>query len=495
MKPLSLTLFWALLSALLWSEESFSLLVYNVENLFDADGVALFEDYREEETPNPQPYGPRKLLTKLDNIARVLSAVDDGAGPDIAVFSELEFDRTPGGEPPDYSALAARYAELTVEDMLVEELDGEIRDLPVEFLLWKHFMEMGMGDYFFTIQAARPITEEVEAHTNAVFSRFPITEVRSHALVDARDILEVTLEVHGHPLVIFANHWKSGASNVEREPIRIQNAEVLRGRIDALLAEDRLADFIVAGDLNSNYNQNFTLNLEKTGIRNVLLSQGDELAIRFRDPPPLYNLWFELPPERRFAEVWRGTYSTLMHILLPAGLYDRSGIQYVDGSFRQVILPGVNARPPGMHPIRWYFAGEAGGGFSDHLPLLAEFRVVENPMPGFMELRNPSRTAEGSRVRFRPPEGPAGINTTRRVRELRGLSPEELAEYYGEAFQVTGRLISRDPLQVRTVGRTYDLYVPDREKFARLQGMEMNSRIRFIGVLGEYRGRVQLVME
>ncbi len=492
MKLLSLTLSWVLLPILLWSEDPFSLLVYNVENLFDVDGVALFEDYREVETSNHQLYSPRKLLTKLDNIAKVLSSIDEGAGPDIVVFSELEFDRTPGEEATDYNALAVRYAELTVEEMLLEELDAEIRDLPVEFFLWKHLQDKGMGDYQMAVQAFRPITEEVEAHTNAIFSRFPIKEVRSHPLDDARDILEVKLEVMGHPLIVFANHWKSGASNPDREAIRIQNAEVLRARIDALLSEDRLVDFIVAGDLNSNYNQNFTTNLEKTGIRNVLLSQGDELAIRFEDPPPLYNLWFELPPERRFTEVWRGTYSTLMHILLPTGLYDRRGIQYVDGSFRQVILPGVNARPPGMNPIRWYFVGETGGGFSDHLPILADFRVVEDPMPGFMELVNPSRTAEGSQVRFQPQKEADRI---RQGEELRGLKLGELPQFYGESFEMTGRLISHNPLQLRTAGRTFDLYVPDEEQFTRLREMALNSRLRIIGVLGEFRGRIQFVIE
>ena len=49
---------------------TFTVVTYNVENLFDADGVAMFDDYKVD-----SGYTPRKLLTKLQAITNVLKSV------------------------------------------------------------------------------------------------------------------------------------------------------------------------------------------------------------------------------------------------------------------------------------------------------------------------------------------------------------------------------------------------------------------------------------
>ena len=66
----------------------------------------------------------------------------------------------------------------------------------------------------------------VPAHTNAIFSTFPIIKHETHPILMARDIIEAELEVEPVALV-YVNHWKSGASNPDREPIRVENAKVL----------------------------------------------------------------------------------------------------------------------------------------------------------------------------------------------------------------------------------------------------------------------------
>ena len=58
--------------------------------------------------------------------------------------------------------------------------------------------------------------------------------------------------------------------------------------------------------------------------------------MRAPEGPDLYNLWFELPVEQRYSEVWRGRRGTLMHLLVTRGLYDAAGISYVDGSFNKL---------------------------------------------------------------------------------------------------------------------------------------------------------------
>ena len=473
-------------------DDSFDLLVYNVENLFDADGIALFNDYREFEKEGEVVYSPLKLLTKLKNIARVLETFNAGEGPEIILFNELEFDRTSGKTAPPYEVWKRAYAGTSVSDLLTTQLTAEVRNLPVEFFLWKFFKEQGFGDYYFTIQSPRLIDATVEAHTNAVFSKYPISQVLSHPTEEARDILEVTLDVEGETLILFANHWKSGASRLETEPLRVQNARVLRKRLDTIFQSNPWTDVIVAGDLNSNYNQNFVHPGEITGIIDILGSQGDELAIRDPEHSGLYNLWFELPPQERFSEVYRNRYNTLMHILLSRGLYDYQGVQYVDGSFQKVILPGENARPPSMRPIRWYFLGD-GGGFSDHLPIAAEFRVLSQEKEGLLSLKKPSRTPLGSSEFFSPVrDSEADVSS---VEELEGLSDNALASRYGDRFLVRGPVLSQDPLFIQAAGRAFQLYVPDRELFLALQSESRGEVIQVEGRLGEYRGQIQFIVE
>ena len=57
---------WFALSALsVWSAQSFTVAVYNVENLHDADGVAVYDDYQSD------TYTPAHVATKATNAAKI----------------------------------------------------------------------------------------------------------------------------------------------------------------------------------------------------------------------------------------------------------------------------------------------------------------------------------------------------------------------------------------------------------------------------------------
>ena len=66
----------------------FMVVAYNVENLFDLDGVATYEDYQ------PAKYSRAHALTKLQNIAKVVAQFEGGRGPDVILFEEIEVDFT-----------------------------------------------------------------------------------------------------------------------------------------------------------------------------------------------------------------------------------------------------------------------------------------------------------------------------------------------------------------------------------------------------------------
>ena len=198
-------------------------------HLVDLDGVSGYEDYQ------PARYTPAHALTKLRNIARVVARFDGGRGPDVLLLSEIEVDATPGAAAPDYEAILERLRGTTLEKLLgAKPLDPAVADLPAEALLLKALADAGVTGYRVVTgeNVTAPGSERRQEIRCAVLTRLPVRNVRSHATLNARAILEVQTDVDGAPLYLFANHWKSGASDPESEPVRVANARTLRTRLD-----------------------------------------------------------------------------------------------------------------------------------------------------------------------------------------------------------------------------------------------------------------------
>lgn len=486
MKRLSLSFIALLLLLFKLNGREFTVLVYNVENLFDLDGVALFEDYRQ---PPHGSYTQRHLLNKLEGIYQVLRAADPEHGPEVILFQEIELDRTPFGTP-DAAEFLRSTRDVDLETLLAQ--DRRASNLPAYLLLLKYLADRGMTGY----HIAKPDAFAMETqppHKNVVFTRFPVRYVRQFDKTQARALLEVGLDIDGELFIVMNNHWKSGASNPEMEPIRVQNARVVRARLDALLLADPMADILVAGDLNSHYNQRTLFpDWPETAVNDVLRSTWDEAQMLSRNARGLYNLWFELPPAQRGSEVWRGNWGTLMQMLITPGLYDQRGIQYVDNSFQRLILPGRNADSHWQRPRRWSNIGD-GAGFSDHLPILARFRVVQNPSDGWMTLDNPSRTpptADRVAVDY------ASINRALipSASALAGMALTERAWEIGEVFALEHRVAAVDPVRVRIGEDLYEVFSPHAEIRARINRFSVGETIRGLGDLQDWRGQLQFVV-
>lgn len=475
------------------SANEFTVVAYNVENLFDVDGIAIYRDYTQDEPDDPFTYSRAKLLTKLQNTAAVLAYFNEGAGPEVILFQELEADFSPETTVEDLDQFLVAYADTTVAAMLGEGWKPEYAGLPTAAWLLKALSDAGLKGYEVVSVPAKAQDVGI-AHTNAVFSKFPILASTAHPLEQARDILEVELDVEGHSLFLFDNHWKSGASNPEREPIRVQNATVLRGLIDARLAEDPNADIILGGDFNSHYNHSILYSDIETGINDVLGSQGNELAIREQGGADLYNLWYELSPEARYSEVWRGHRGTLMHLLITRGLYDDHGIRYVDGSFDKLLLQGLNADGIGR-PLAWTFAGQTGGGASDHFPVYARFAVGTGEKGAFVELVEPSAGTDA--LDFEMPlnydsEGAAALKDGAFLAEI---SDEDLGPYVGKLFRVDASILQLRTLRLDVGGVEWSGYAPDKAVQAALSALDPDQVHPLVVQLGIWKGKRQFVVE
>ncbi len=473
--------------------DTFTVAVYNVENLFDVDGVSLYDEYQ------PERYGPRHLATKLRNVAEVVARIEDGRGPDILLLQEIEIDHTPVSSVSHGPSFWQRFGDRTAVELLAQDpLPAVLADVPAEAWLLKALADRGVTGYTVvagTDRDAGRVEERRKAIKCVTLTRFPVLSVRQHETRDARNILEVEMRVGEARLHVFNTHWKSGAGDPALEEIRVQNARVLRGRIEALLAEDPQADIIVGGDFNSHYNQKVRYpEMRVTGINDILRSQGNELALR-GSQRDLYNLWFELPVEERGSDTYRGEWGTLIQLLVTRGLYDHRGIQYVDNSFTAVRIAGLNVDAAGA-PLRWDAGGGSGSGFSDHLPVLARFKVVsDNRADRWLSLQRPSKgetRAQPIRVSYAavdahstaidPATLPAGAN-------LRD------GTWSGKLFRIEAPVVPDRHPRVRVRGEEYEVYGVDDAIRDQLHAQRRSGEMRFLGELGTFKGRWQFVVK
>ncbi len=319
------------------SAESFRIVSYNVENLFDMQADATdYPDYR----PNGKAGWNRTMLAvKLKNIARVINDMD----AEIVALQEIESEK----------ALA---------------------------LLQKQLSIMG-ANYRYTAIAGQRST----AVKCAVLSTFPIAEKKDLVVghEKERSILKVTFEIAGHRLVMYVNHWKSKSGP---ESKRIKYAKVLA---DEIARQPCRADYILIGDLNADYNEYETFkDIPRfndtggiTGINHVIHTIKDgqmvteSVLIHQKGCTYLYNLWLEVPSNRRWSVNFFGRKNSPDSMIVSKALYDEKGISYVDNSFNR-FDPDYLFEDNKV--FRWQRAAKGKGrhlgrGYSDHLPVFAEF--------------------------------------------------------------------------------------------------------------------------
>lgn len=474
----------------------FSVMAYNVNNFFDIDGLAKFGDFKQ--TGNKSyAYSARKLLTKIENMASILKTINQGKGPDIILFQEFEYDHSPKSSIISYRAFLKEYAETSVEDMLTSQLNKTIAGLPVEAFVLKYLDDSGMGVYQVAISADRRDIENSPPHSNVVFSRYPIVETRSHPVWEAREIVEVLINIEGHTFTIFNNHWKSNIGGMERtEKYRKQNAATLRKRIDQILSANPSADIIVGGDLNSQYNQTQVhQTISESGINDILKSGGDEAKMLGAAAGQLYNLWYEVPAKERFSDCYNDYFGTLMHIILSQGLYDYSGIQYVDNSFSVVRIPGVNAERNWLVPVRPWIAGKTGGGYSDHFPLLARFRTVDDgDNTRYLNLEKPGKEALEDAQPISIGYDTLTKENTLDARILVPMDRGSLSKYYDRLFHVAAKY--EQGTGVIVIGSNkFKLYSHKRKVKSLIKALPGNEALNFFGKLSEYKGKLEFIID
>jgi len=304
-------------------------LSYNVENAFDdrVDGTE-YSDYGR----SSNYYTDQLWQVKIDHIREVLQAAGN---PQIVGLVEVENQR-----------------------MAAMILDG-VRDL---------------GYRNMAVTTGGSVTQSM------LISSFPIQDVASLPTTSGvRDILSASVDVDGTPFHVLVNHWKAKDSG-ETESVRIRSAKVARTEVDRLLKQDPTADIVLIGDFNSTETEHAATG-KTTGINDILRTTGDLTSMTAQGTRSLYDPWFEMPVSQRGSEIHGSKWESLDHIIMSPGVFDRTGLSYDEGSFDAFRVPFLlsyqRAADGRQVPKRWQESGNQHGseGYSDHLPVIADFTI------------------------------------------------------------------------------------------------------------------------
>lgn len=216
----------------------------------------------------------------------------------------------------------------------------------------------------------------------AILSTMPPVETRWFATIEGqRDIAMAVFECGGHRLVVFGNHWKSRfGGTAETNPLRMQEARILRREVDAILARDPDACILVAGDFNDD--------ADGPAVTEGLRSSLDAAAVLADAAGQrLCNLQGALPADQRGTFYFRtgkawNSFDTfhVSRAMLPDA---PGGVRWrvVPGSF-EVLRFGKLARPDGTPNSYRRVKNAADGrwgytdGYSDHFPVRAVLQLA-----------------------------------------------------------------------------------------------------------------------
>ncbi len=179
-------------------------------------------------------------------------------------------------ESRELAALALKCGNGSLPDVVILQ---EVESMAALDVFNKSFLD---DAYQYTMLVAGHYERLVNV---GVMSMFPVVSVRSHKdertehgeYLFSRDCLEITLDVNGAPLTIFANHFKSrsGRTDDEKEAACVKRrmqaervAEIIKGRFPDELFES--AAFVVAGDLNDTPDSSALQPLFELGMEDVI---------------------------------------------------------------------------------------------------------------------------------------------------------------------------------------------------------------------------------
>lgn len=322
---------------------TFRVMSYNVENLFDCRHDTLKDDY--EFLPDAvRHWSYTKYKRKLDNIARTIIAVGGWSPPALVALCEVENDSV-------------------------------LRDLTQRSLL-----KEGGYRYVMTDSPDERGIDVALLYQRGVFKLLSTQSIRlipnkRKGFRPTRDILHVCgLLPDKDSLDVFVCHLPSrSGGEKESEPYRIIAAKVLKDAVDSIIQVRKDPRILIMGDFNDYPNNK--------SIKQILGAVAPPPNRDIQDKQ-LYHLLAEKATNRKDygSYKYRGEWGLLDHIIVSGTLLNSKSSFYTNPSkadvFYAPFLLKDDEQNGGVQPFRTYLGMKYIGGYSDHLPVWADFTLI-----------------------------------------------------------------------------------------------------------------------
>lgn len=297
----------------------------NCENLFDCQHDSLKNDTEFLPTAGRQ-WTPRRYWRKLDNIGRTIISCT----PDTVTF-----------QLPDLVALVEVENDSVLHDLTRRSL---LRNAGYEYVMTCSPDERGLD-----------VALLYQPFSFQLLHYYPLRVEPLEGMRPTRDILYVSgRDMSGDTLHVFVVHAPSRyGGESETRPFRQQVAQRLMQSVDSLRALSPAARILVAGDFNDYFRDASLQYLESQNLQNVSKEATGHHGAR---------------ATYRFQGLW----ASLDHIFVSTSLQTALDTCYVND---QPFLLEEDEKYGGVKPRRTYNGFRYQRGFSDHLPLVARFRL------------------------------------------------------------------------------------------------------------------------
>ena len=304
-----------------FSQRTFSLVEYNVENIFDTRHDEGKDDT--EFLPDATRHWTQKRYwKKLSQISKaILSTVDDGI-PDLVALCEVENDQVLHDLTKRSLLKNAGYEYVMTQSPDARGVDVALMYSPFSFSLIRSY-----GLRVPTIEGMRP----------------------------TRDILYACGELQsGDILHVFVVHAPSrhGGEKASR-PFRMQTVQRLIQAVDSLRALSAESKIVITGDFNDYFNSPALEYLYENGLANVTAGAKGQYGVK-----GTYR--------------YKGEWESLDHVLVSPKMSQRLDTAFIHAP---LFLLEEDNTYGGYLPRRTYKGMKYQKGYSDHLPLVVRFHL------------------------------------------------------------------------------------------------------------------------
>jgi predicted extracellular nuclease len=315
-------------------KQNFKIMCYNVENYFDCVDDSLKND-SEYLLGGMRGWDYTKYQKKQEHIARVITAIGGWQAPDLVGLCEIENEKCLV-DLTRYSGLKnLRYKFLHHESPDPRGIDVALLYQPTAF---------------------KPIRHQ------AITIHFP-NAPQNHT----RDILFATgIIPTGDTLHVFVCHFPSRlGGELESDDKRLFVTSVLRSKVDSIFAVNPRPNIVIMGDFND-----FPTNESLSKVLNAK-PLSDNISAQ-----NLYNLMYKLHTDGKGTNKHNGDWGALDQLIVSGNLLlnKQFSTKQADAHiFDADFLLEEDKTFLGKQPFRTYVGMKYHEGYSDHLPVYANF--------------------------------------------------------------------------------------------------------------------------